>query len=499
MIKQYSEKIDVQKEVLNALPKNNTKNINAYKKEIEKIIENYNSDKKLIIEEIKKRYTAYSQTVKDDNIDTVSSNMEDIYSKLLLINNYNSSYEKSGLDKLLYNLGHFYNNEFNKINEYIDEVLDIFDKVNVTVTFDYSYYCNLYMNKYISVHDDIDKKNIILKDFFEEIYWKCPDIISHITLNFKYLYYVNKKKFDDYYGNIVNGYINDGIKDKYSLLYNEKNKLIDNSKYLLLNSFISDSLNINDYSSDKIGKIYNSFGINLDEEVNEDIINLYHSLVEYRNYLHFKYIVDDIRILFNDKDKYKGIFNSKKKEINKLESKLFKINKKVNKAYSRGKDNKFDNIVNESITTLKGLYEELEKNYFLEKIMGLSDDSSLYDILYLASSNYNYLIELMKSKEINYSVEINEFRKFINTPNANIIPNILFNNADIDIAMIISDKYNLFGFELNKENLNIDNLDNYINDLKVLINYANMGKLGITENKIKFIKNSASIVDFNEK
>ena len=78
MIKQYSEKIDVQKEVLNALPKNNTKNTNAYKKEIEKIIENYNSDKKLIIEEMKKRYTAYSQAVKDDNIDTVSSNMEDI-------------------------------------------------------------------------------------------------------------------------------------------------------------------------------------------------------------------------------------------------------------------------------------------------------------------------------------------------------------------------------------------------------------------------------------
>ena len=49
----------------------------------------------------------------------------------------------------------------------------------------------------------------------------------------------------------------------------------------------------------------------------EDVINLSYSLIEYKNYLRFKYIIDDIKNLYKEKDKYKGVYNSKKKEISK--------------------------------------------------------------------------------------------------------------------------------------------------------------------------------------
>ena len=38
-----------------------------------------------------------------------------------------------------------------------------------------------------------------VKDLFEQIYWKCPDIIIHIELNFRSLYLKNEKKIDKYY------------------------------------------------------------------------------------------------------------------------------------------------------------------------------------------------------------------------------------------------------------------------------------------------------------
>ena len=36
------------------------------------------------------------------------------------------------------------------------------------------------------MNEKIIRLKVHPKDF-EEIYWKCPDIITHITLNFKYL------------------------------------------------------------------------------------------------------------------------------------------------------------------------------------------------------------------------------------------------------------------------------------------------------------------------
>ena len=155
------------------------------------------------------------------------------------------------------------------------------------------------MDKFLDslVNNSID--NEVLKMFFDDIYWKCPDIISHIMINFKYLYYVNKKMFDLYYDKMSSSYEN--IYNEYALLYNKRIDYIKNSKGFFIGKFLNKELDINNYTSDKINKAYNAIikeGFN--EKVNDDVINLLHSLYEYKNYLNFKYIIDDIRTLHKE-------------------------------------------------------------------------------------------------------------------------------------------------------------------------------------------------------
>ena len=202
MLNEYKDKIELQKEVLAALPRNNNKNNKLYKAKVEEILKEYQVDKEVVEGEITKRRNRYLSLEDDPNIDKLTKNIELLLPQIPLLNKYNSSYEKSNLDIILYELGHFYKTDLDKVNKDINRALEVFSLVGIPLSiedFNFSYYSGNYMKRFLSneVNDDILKKD------FEEIYWKCPDIITHITLNFKYLYYKNKKKFDLYYDHLV--------------------------------------------------------------------------------------------------------------------------------------------------------------------------------------------------------------------------------------------------------------------------------------------------------
>ena len=123
--------------------------------------------------------------------------------------------------------------------------------------------------------------------------------------------------------------------------------------------------------------------------------------------------------------------NGKKKEISKLEKKIFKQNRKIFKLANGNKMDKFNfynSVVNEDINKLKTLYDELQDNYFLERVSSLNDDSTLYDVLYLVASNYNYLNLLMKKNNIDSKNEYNDLCEFVFYPHINILSNILIND-----------------------------------------------------------------------
>lgn len=482
MLNEFKQNIEVQKEVLNALPRNNNKNQKNYIGKVVEILEKYKETNEIVISEIKKRKKRYESLEENSKIEKISKKINSLKPLLNLTNPFATSYEKSNLDQILYELGHFYENDLEKVNEDIKKGINVFEKVGITLTNDdfmYSYYSNKYMEKFLNPEICAEE----LKQNFEEIYWKCPEIITHITLNFKYLYYQNKKKFDAYYEDKKESLIN--VQNDYKNLVEEKEELIRNDAYLLQKSFLEGKLNINDYTQDKIKKAYKSVVNEENEEkIKEEVIKLYNNVIEYKNYLDFEYIITDLKNLYKEKDKYKNIYINKKKEIDKIESKLFKNVKIIFK-----KEKKFEvlnSIINTEISNLKERYEELERNSFLEQIMNLEENTTIYDLFVLALSNYTYLV---KKEETNVS----KLNAFITNPRINILKNILI-NEEKNIGLLIMDRYNLFGFNLTKEQLEKDNLDNLIKELETILGSIEMEKLSITENKIKFIKESSQIL-----
>ena len=112
-------------------------------------------------------------------------------------------------------------------------------------------------------------------------------------------------------------------------------------------------------------------------------------------------------------------------------------------------------------------------------------------MLNLATSNYNYLIKQIKENE-KEEMEINKLNKFITNPRINILKTILI-NEEKDISMLIIDRFNLFGFELKKEQLERENIEVLIKDLEIILGSIAMDKLGITVGKIKYIKETNNI------
>lgn len=499
MKEQYVNNINTHKEVLNALPKNNEKNIKAYKNKVSELLILYKQDLTSIIEEIDKRSKHYLSLGKDEKIDSINTELTSLLTMLSITNKYNSSYEKSGLDKILYQLGHYYTINLDLVNNNILKAIDIFKNVELNITakdFNYSYYTKKYIKKLLSLDNQKDTYNEELKQTFEDIYWKCPDIINHITINFKYLYYYYQKKFDIYYKNKITILTKENLYEKYINLSINRDNLIQESKYIILNKFLKNELNITDYAPEKVTKIKEEIihnGISKDE----DIIELSHTLYEYHEYLSLNYLIEDIKKLYNDKEKYKGIYIKKKKEITKKERLLFKENNKILKSINKNNNKKFDyynNLINNDINTLKVLYEELENSFFLEKIANLSDESTILDVLILSISNYNYLVEIFKKNSLNPEEEIKKITNLINYPYINLINNIWIKDEK-DIPLIIMDKYNLYGFNITKEMLEKDNLEVLINNIDILINSILIKKHNLDNNKIKFIKESQTILN----
>ena len=471
----YLNKLQAYKDMLASLPQNNIKNKKIYHENIKSIY-----DKEIIVlndihDEIKKRITSYLNVKENTEIPTLNKNINDIKQNLIITNNYASSYEKSGLDILLYNLTHYYKTDLSDIFETIEKVNDIFKSVNIILTakdFNYSYYSNVFMNIYLN-----NKSSLVEK--FDELYWKCPDIITHLALNYKYLYYQNIKIFEDHYNKINI----DNIISSYQNFISKKDELIIQDKYLLLNDLLNGNKNIKDY--EKVPSIINDlFTENLQEN---QYIDLYNSLIEYKEYNECLPIIKDIK---ESKTNSKNLSISIRKNIIKNEKKLFKENKKIiysiNKANSK-KIQYYNNLINNNINLLKDMYEEYENALFLTKVSLLKEEDTIHNILLLACSNYNYLIEFTKKNNIDFNYIYNILIHIVYSPYNNLINN-LFIKDEKDLSLIIIDKYNLYGGKLNKEMLTKDNIDNLINNLKLVIDNFYIKKYNITEEKISFIK-----------
>ena len=340
-------------------------------------------------------------------------------------------------------------------------------------------------------------------DTFENIYWKCSDILTHAELNFKSLYLKNKNVFDKHYLVKKNNLLKDAsckeIFDDYKIKRKELDKDIFKDEETIYNLFKDRVLNVNDFKMDTIKKSYqNIFNKDYNDIDIDDVIKYYYALGEYMDYLNITYIIDDAKKLLNEKNNYKSNIKAILKDIKRYESKLVKINKVIEKLDNKNKDSgKYIILQNSIINKLKELYDNLSNSNLLDRLYGfLNNDTTYNEVLEIYYNNYLYLARLIKSlnedvtmDEINNS--INNLRNIYYSPYKTFLESSLL-GEEKDIKLVFSDCYSLVSY-----NINTDLLDNY-DDISALrdsiykiIIYYYINMLGINIEDIEFF----SIID----
>lgn len=493
--------IDVSKEILSTMPKNNEKNRNKREEYIDEIEKKYAEYKKEILGIFTKRYNEQVNIEVNPEINNLDKRLKTIEDVIFLLNDEQTSYERMGLDKNIYKLEKYYKENFENVNEQITQCLKKFEIVGIKLTredFHYSTYVTEYMNTFFSEYEHQKMNTDILKDKFEEIYWKCPDIIIHIELNFRNIYLEKKGIIDKYFvrekAEILKKWEKspDEIKKTYMNLKQQKIEKEQIDKKILIDKFIDGKLNTKNFTEDKFSKNVQKVlpdsiveKIYTDNEIAENINKFLNSLYEYRNYMEFKFIIEDVKTYYNNKEQYKKSCNEIRKKIDAEEKKLAKNNKETSGFFIfKSKKDKAANNSTQLIKDIENLYKQLDLNTFFEKIaIKITETSTIQDVLNLAVEYYEYMISCMIRNQEDISqedmdLEIERLKEFLNNPYNTIINNISF-LEEKDIVLIIKDRYKLLNFIIEKDDLDITNLDSLIATIEDIQTNINLYKAGV--------------------
>jgi len=324
-----------------------------------------------------------------------------------------------------------------------------------------------------------------LKKCFEEIYWKDPDIITTIEINFKSIYLKNEKFINRYYktrhDEFLKKHNDEEIYNMRIKLNRELKELKGKDQFLNFQKFNNGEYRVAEYSQDNIKRIKDTY-FNDDSYNFANIIDLYYVLKEYNILIKFKYLLDDMKEKLEKKDTLKDVKNNILKEITKEENNLKKINSKQSKKslFAKKKnDEKWIFEYKKSINSIKEQYKELDNASFNDIVFNkLSQDSSVLDVLKLICSNYLYFVK--KTYELDNNQDINDItngfeklKQYINSNNFTLLNNIALLDEK-QIKQIIVDKYNLSHISITSEQLLNDNIGKTIEDFSKLINYENI-------------------------
>lgn len=522
-----NDKIETDKEILSVMPKNTKKNTDIYLKRANEIEEEYQRYLDNIILEIKRRVNKINSIEINPEIEKAENNVK-VLETVDLFGDSNTSYEKMKLDEIIFVLRRFYKNNLEQVNNDIQECVKKFEEIGINLApsdFNYSPFVREYMDKFFIAYEQNDVNSSIMKNTFEKIYWECPDIIIHIELNIRYLYLKNQKEIDKYFSN-QNKELFKRIKitdkdflSKFEELRKEVIDLKEKDKKIWFDKFVNKELDLKNYSKENIQKQYDrllvkqydEYSVGEYKEIKENIFKLSKSLYEYKNYLNYKYIIDKVIKIYNEKEKYKDIYGKQLKEIQKLEAKLFKTNQKY-KTVEKKKDKilyrrksreqlkQLTSDINSQVLEIKKLYRQMDSDKAKDKIAStLTDNSSLYDAIFIAAAYYTFLVEtIIEEFEDVTDEEISEaivkIRDFITNPYLIILKNISI-KEDKDIALMIKDKYNLNNINITKDELNEDDVDMLIENVSCVVNSCNIEKSELNLDDIQYFIKANKILE----
>lgn len=526
LVESIEKQIATDKEVISVLPRNGIKAIKTLSQTIKDMIDKYESVNEMLLKDIEERYNELTVVEENQQIPQIETEIMK-YDVAVKNTDTRSSFEKMGLDRVIYNVNGYYKSNLERLNKELINCIKQFEVVGIKLTeedFDLSEYSKKYMRVLLQEAYAGNINSEIIKNTFEKVYWECSDVVAHLYANIRCIYDKYENEIDKFYENRSEDILkefrttSDGVEEKKAELIKKKNDIeaIDNK--IILDKFHTGALNINDYRGDNYQKIYleltskniSEISDSEKEEMDSNIEKLNNNLNEYFKYTEYKFLVDDIlqireeelkKIEDNKNKKIKRTeYELVKETIKKIKSEIFKLNAKIDKPkkgfFGRKTKDKKDSVVilqrNNLILELKKTYMLLDEEILKQKIVkNIDETSSLLDVLKLASDYYWFMAKAMikKNEEIT-DKEIGEntkkVRDFINFSNFSVINYIKISDTK-ELAIIIKDKYKLFGMQISKENFQGDNIEDLIKKVRIISNYNNIQKSKFSIEDLEYI------------
>lgn len=527
LVEEVEKQITTDKEVISVLPRNGIKAIKSLLETIKDMIDKYESANQLLLKDIEARYDELVKVEENQEIPQIETEILK-YDVAVKNTDTRSSFEKMGLDKVTYNVNGYYKSNLERLNKELIDCVKQFEAVGIRLTeddFGISEYSKKYMSVLLQEAYNGNINSELIKDTFEKVYWECSDVVTHLYVNIRCIYDRYESEIDKFYENksdeILKSFnsTSEGVDEKKSELIKKKNSIETTDNKIILDKFFTGALNINDYKGDNYQKMYyDLISKNVTElseaekaEMDINIEKLNNNLDEYAKYSEYKFLVDDVlqlkdeelkKIEENKSKKVKKTdYDLIKESVKKLKAEIVKLNAKISKPkksfFGKNKvEGKKDSVAilqrNNLILELKKSYMQLDEDILKQKIVqNIDDTSSLLDVLKLASSYYWFMAKSMikKNEEIT-DKEIGEtakkIRDFINFSNFTVINYIKISDTK-ELAVIIKDKYKLFGIQVSKENFQEDNLEDLIKKVKIITNYNNILKSKFSIDDLEYI------------
>ena len=494
MLENLQKQIEEAKKIIEVLPEKNKEN--RQKKSAYLMEEEMKSVGLLtaITKELQLRSNKFNALKENNNLASLQEEL-DKCSVLDEWNSYNNAYEKTHLDYYLYQLQSFYKKDLVEVNNCIKKILEIFNSVGITIEEDDLFY-HPYVKQYVTMiqnnasEDDLNKS-------FEQFYWKLPELITAIDLNFKSIYLKNEKKIDKYFENKHKAFLE---KHNESELKTRKDKLIrlinqtrEKDPYYIFNKFVEKEYSLNDYKEEEIKKKKQLYFTNM-ECTYESLLEFYQVLYDYKLIITYGYLFKDLQELLG---KISTLKDSKKETLKKIQSSEKELQKvvKVKKGLFGKPKNKIETEnglikYKETLNKILESYNELEQTYFYDILFNrFPTSSTVENALKLVSLNYLYFVKRIKEhtegidlENINSEFEI--LKHIVNSNNFELLDKIILLD-EYQMKQVIADKYSLDGTKLTVEQLEEGNIDKTINDIKILINYENILRSGLKLEDIK--------------
>ena len=473
MIEEVKTEFEQFKELVETLPTNNIANRRKKKDIIAKEFEKVSDKIANVKEEIEARM-AKINSFEEESTDELKNKIS-ACRILYELSEYNTPFEKMHLDYYLYQLHRYYKEDFDSVNTCIMKMIESFNKVGIWLTeddFDLSKFAKEYLAAMLN-----KRSEETISEIFDRIYWQCPEIISSIETNFQRIYnkYVKviNKHYDDRKLEFLKSHSIQELRSKYISLSKELEDKELSSEFNIINRFKDKDLLFADLDDNNISKrIYNIF---VTIEPDSNLLNqLEESLIEYRTYLKYEYLLTNMKTKLNEKDSYKGQKATILKEINKLENNLLSLNKSQDKKPLFGmiKKKKSETLlfeVNQTIKDLQAKYDELEKANFNEVVYNkLSKDSTILEVFECIAANYLYFVGETKKKEEERTLRelgdmFEKFKTDIYTHKFNILSNVAL-LEEKDIKLILIDKYRLKKINI-PDDLDLEKVEHILNDI----------------------------------